>query len=442
MAEQRPETPASELRSVGIIGLGYVGLPLLMAFRDAGCTVVGVDVDPEKIQMLESGESYLSHIPSQRLKSCIAEGTVVTTDFSAISEVGAIVIAVPTPLTDVMTPDLSFIEDTAESLGPNLVNGQLVSLESTTYPGTTREVLIPRLEATSGLSCGKDIFVAFSPERVDPGDAAHEITEIPKLVSGFDEESLRRACELYSIITPQVVPVSSLEVAEMSKLLENIYRSVNIALVNEMKMLADRMDLDIWEVVEAASTKPFGFQAFYPGPGLGGHCLPIDPFYLYWRGKTKYDFETRFIELAGKINSAMPAYVVERTRESLLRKGRELKGASVLLLGLSYKKDISDTRESPGLKLMSLFEDEEGADVSYHDPFVPSVPPTREYPHFKGRESVALDAGLISSRDVVVIATDHSDVDYHLVGDNAALVVDTRNAMKVVSDPSAEIVRA
>ncbi len=428
--------------SVGVIGLGYVGLPLLLAFRKAGLNVTGVDIDPDKIRLLEAGETYLSHIPGDEIARALASDSVLTTQMEALAEVEAVVIAVPTPLTDVMTPDLSYIEDTASALGPHVQPGQLISLESTTYPGTTREVLIPRLQETSGLRAGDDFLVAFSPERVDPGQSDHDITEVPKLVSGLDDESLQRAIDLYSCIVPQVVPCSSLEIAETAKILENLYRAVNIALVNEVKILADHMELDIWEIIDAAATKPFGFQAFYPGPGLGGHCLPIDPFYLNWRAKTKYDFEMRFVELAGQINTGMPLYVVERTRNALMQKKVSLIGANILLLGMSYKRDISDIRESPGLELVSLFEDREGATVSFHDPFVPVIPRTRKFPQLADRESVILDAQALEAADAVVISTDHTDVDYRLVGEHASLIVDTRNVMKGVADVRAEIVKA
>lgn len=427
---------------VGIIGLGYVGMPLLLAFREAGCSVIGVDIDPDKVNMLKEGKSYLSHIPSERISSVLSEKVNLTTEMSEMVAADAVIITVPTPLTDVMTPDLSYVENTADALGQHLRKDQLVSLESTTYPGTTREVLIPRLEESSKLKAGKDFYVAFSPERVDPGDESHDITEIPKLVSGLDAESLRLAMRLYSIITPQVVEVSDLEIAEMAKLLENVYRAVNIALVNELKMLADAMGIDIWEVIEAASTKPFGFQTFYPGPGLGGHCLPIDPFYLHWRGITRYGFETRFVELAGRINTAVPPFVVNKTRAALEERGIPLKGASILVMGVSYKEDISDVRESPGLKLMSLFEKVEGAEVSYHDPFVPVLHQTRDYPYLTGRPSSTLNSDFIAEQDAVVIATCHSDVDYEMIAENASLVVDTRNAMKNLAGRGAQIVKA
>lgn len=428
--------------TVGVIGLGYVGLPLLLAFREAGLSVTGVDIDPEKIHLLAAGETYLSHIPGDRIARVLANDCVLTTQMEALTEVDAVVIAVPTPLTDVMTPDLSYIEDTANALGEHVRPGQLIVLESTTYPGTTREVLIPRLQEASGLRAGDDFLVAFSPERVDPGQASHDITDVPKLVSGFDAESLQRAIDLYSTIVPTVIPCSSLEIAEMAKILENVYRAVNIALVNEVKMLADLMELDIWEIIDAAGTKPFGFQAFYPGPGLGGHCLPIDPFYLNWRATTKYGFEMRFVELAGQINTGMPKYVVERTRNALMHKELSLIGANILLLGMSYKRDINDIRESPGLELVSLFEDREGATVSFHDPFIPVIPRTRKFPQLAGRESVGLDAQVLEAADAVVISTDHSTVDYQLVGEHASLIVDTRNVMKGIAGVRAEIVKA
>ena len=429
------------MSDVAIIGLGYVGLPLLLAFRDAGCEVTGIDIDPEKIEKLKRGESYLSHIPPESIQKGLDDKTVLSTDMASIEKASAVIIAVPTPLTDDMTPDLSYIESTAEEIARYLAAGQLVSLESTTYPGTTRDVVIPILEKGSGLKAGEDFFVAFSPERVDPGDPDHDLTMIPKIVAGMDRESLQLAVDLYSRITPEVVPVSTLEAAEMAKLVEIIYRSVNIALVNEMKMLADTMGLNIWEVIAAASTKPFGFQAFYPGPGLGGHCLPIDPFYLYWIGKTRYGFETQFIELAGKINSEMPQYVLKRLLDAMEGRGKKITGAKILLIGIAYKPDISDTRESPGLKLMSMLE-EIGARVSYHDPFVPVLPPTRDYPGFTGRNSVDLEADTIGEYDLVVIVANHSNVDYGLLGRNASLIIDTRNAMKDFSGEGAEVIRS
>ena len=441
MADKDGASSRIQGKSVGIVGLGYVGLPLLLAFSNAGCKVVGIDIDPDKIDLLGRGESYLSHIPATSISRVLAEKTVLSANMAEIEKIDAVVITVPTPLTHDMTPDLSFVESTAKELGKHLQVGQLVSLESTTYPGTTREVLIPILESESGLAAGKDFHVAFSPERVDPGDPDHELTEIPKIVAGLNKESLRLAVDLYSLITPEVVPVSTLEVAEMAKLLENIYRTVNIALVNEMKMLADRMGLDIWEVIGAAATKPFGFQVFYPGPGLGGHCLPIDPFYLDWRAKTKYDFKTQFIELAGRINASMPDYVLQRTRMALEERGVELGCAKVLLVGMAYKPDISDTRESPGLKLMTVLE-EAGAKVIYHDPLVPILPATRDYPLLAGRSSVDLESGIVGGQDVVIIVTDHSIIDYELLAAEASLVVDTRNAMRDVEGRAAEVVGA
>lgn len=419
---------------VGVVGLGYVGLPLLLAFRRAGCEVVGIDVDPEKVAALSRGRSYLAHIPDREL-DVLARGARFGTDPVLLSGAEAIVIAVPTPLTGPVgaggdpEPDLSFVVATARALGPHLQPGQLVSLESTTWPGTTREVLVPTLEAASGLTAGVDFLVAFSPERVDPGNPQHDISDIPKIVSGLDEASLERAIDLYHRIVPQVVPVSSPEAAEMAKLLENIYRTVNIALVNELKLLSHAMGLDIWEVISAAATKPFGFQAFYPGPGLGGHCLPIDPFYLSWRARQRYGFETRFITLAGEVNAAMPGYVLERTVRALEEDGVPIGGADVLLLGMAYKRDIGDTRESPGLHLLHLFE-EAGARVGYHDPFVPELPRTRDFPQYAGRRSEGLTPERLSAAAAVVVVTDHSGVDYSLVAGHARLVVDTRNALR------------
>jgi UDP-N-acetyl-D-glucosamine dehydrogenase len=429
------------MADVAIVGLGYVGLPLLLAFRDAGSEVIGIDIDGEKIEMLMRGESYLSHISGEKISRCLSSGATLSTDMAAIRNAYAVIIAVPTPLTDDMTPDLSYIESTAREIGKYLAAGQLVSLESTTYPGTTRDVLIPILEKESGLKAGKDFMVAFSPERVDPGDPDHDLVKIPKIVSGVDEDSLRCASELYEKITPAVVPVSTLEAAEMAKLLENIYRSVNIALVNEMKMLADSMGLDIWEVIEAASTKPFGFQAFYPGPGLGGHCLPIDPFYLSWIARTRYSFDSQFINLAGKINSEMPDYVLKKLEKAMEVRGMALDGAEILLVGVAYKPDISDTRESPGMKLMKMLE-EAGARVSYHDPFVPLLPETRRYPELTGRNSVELEPDTISRFDLVIIATDHTDIDYSLLDRHSRLIIDTRNAMQNSKGEGADIIKS
>ncbi|MFO7769554.1 MAG: nucleotide sugar dehydrogenase [bacterium] len=437
--EEKPKT-------VGVVGLGYVGLPLLLAFREAGGRVIGVDVDGEKIRMLRDRVSYLSHIPDERLGVLGAGNTRLEEDFSILGEADAVVIAVPTPLKGLVDgsrpgePDLSYVETTAEEVAPHLRRGMLVSLESTTYPGTTREVVAPRLEAGSGLEAGTDFFLAYSPERVDPG-SDRDISAIPKIVAGLDEASLEAATRLYGTITPQVVPVSSLEAAEMAKLLENIYRAVNIAMVNELKLLAHRMDVDIWEVVEAAATKPFGFQPFYPGPGLGGHCLPIDPFYLAWRARERFGFRTRFIELAGRVNAGMPGYVLERTREALGEEGIRIEEARVLLLGVAYKRDVGDTRESPGLRLMYLFE-EAGAQVGYHDPYVPRLPETRDYPGFAGRTSVGLDPETLGSADAVIIATDHTGVDYARIGRESSLVVDTRNAMSRAPEGRARVVRA
>ena len=425
---------------VGIVGLGYVGLPLLLAFNDRGVATTGVDIDGEKIGRLQQGESYLEHIPPERIAAAL-EGAPVTfsASFETLGPCDAVLIAVPTPLGEDRAPDLSYVLSTAESIGPVLRAGQLVVLESTTYPGTTREELAPALERASGLSAGTDFLVAFSPEREDPGNPVYDTTDIPKVVGALDDEALAAAVAVYERIVT-VVPVSSAEIAEMTKLLENIYRSVNIALVNELKLLAHRMEIDIWEVIEAARTKPFGYQAFYPGPGLGGHCIPIDPFYLAWRARD-FGFTTRFIELAGEINTAMPEYVVERLSGALGNRGKELGEGRILVLGVAYKRNVGDDRESPAYRIIELLE-RGGAEVSYHDPHVPHIGQTRRYPRLAGRRSEELTAALLRSVDAVVIVTDHDAVDYGLVGAEAGLVLDTRNAMARVQEANATVVSA
>ncbi len=425
---------------VGIVGLGYVGLPLLLAFNDRGVATVGVDIDAEKIRSIENGESYLEHIPDGRIATLTSDtGAQFSTSFEPLKACDAIITAVPTPLAEDRTPDLSYVLATAESIGAVLEPGQLVVLESTTYPGTTREILAPKLEEVSGLVAGEDFLVAFSPEREDPGNPDYETSTIPKVVGALTEEALQAAIAVYERIVT-VVPVSSAEVAETTKLLENIYRAVNIALVNELKLLSHRMNVDIWEVVDAAGTKPFGFQAFYPGPGLGGHCIPIDPFYLSWRARD-FDFATRFIELAGEINTAMPEYVVERLQEALTERGTDMNGSRVLILGVAYKRNVGDDRESPAYRIIDLLEGA-GAAVCYHDPHVREIGPTRRYGRWSGRRSEELTAELLRSMEAVVIVTDHDNVDYDLVGRESALVVDTRNAMARVAEPAATIIQA
>ena len=426
---------------VGIVGLGYVGLPLALSFGRAGFRVLGFDTDAQKIARLTAGESYVGHIPDDELKVLVDGGKLeATVDFARAGEADAILICVPTPLTRHREPDLSFIEATCRQIAPRLRRGQLIVLESTTYPGTTEEVVRPLLEA-GGLRAGQDFFLAYSPEREDPGNPKFSLATIPKVVGGCDPDSLKVACALYDQVTPKTYAVSDTRTAEAVKLLENIFRSVNIALVNELKLIFDKMDINVWEVIEAAKTKPFGFMPFYPGPGPGGHCLPIDPFYLAWKARA-YGQPTRFIELAGEINTGMPAYIVTRLTEGLNRQGTALNGSAILLLGVAYKKNVDDDRGSPAYQIFDLLL-EQGANVDYHDSFVPVIRPSRDHPHLAGRESVSsLDADRLGRYDAVVIVTDHSDVDYELVVRASKLIVDTRNATKDVSQGREKIVRA
>jgi UDP-N-acetyl-D-glucosamine dehydrogenase len=422
--------------TVGIVGLGYVGLPLLMQFCKHGHTTLGFDIDPEKIKSIENGQSYIRHIPSEALRESTQTGRLkATTDFRRVAEVDAVVICVPTPLTRHREPDISYILNTGRQIGPLLKRGQLVVLESTTYPGTTDEDLRPVLEELSKMKAGTDFFLAFSPEREDPGNPKYKTADIPKVVGGLTPSCCEAACALYKKAGINTVPVSSTRAAEATKLLENIFRCVNIAMVNELKVVFDRMGIDVWEIINAAKTKPFGYMPFYPGPGLGGHCIPIDPFYLTWKAR-EYGVQTKFIELAGEINTSMPKHVVARMLEALSDRGKALKGANVLLLGLAYKKDVDDLRESPSLVLWELLE-ERGANVTYHDPYIPSVPKTREHAQLSGKRSVPLNQTNLSSADVVLIATDHSAVDYAKVLADAKLVVDTRNACGAVAGAAA-----
>jgi len=411
---------------VGIIGLGYVGLPLAFVFCEAGLHVVGFDIDERKIAQLKTGKSYISYIPDEEVLQHTQSGLFSpTNEFSQLTEVDAILIAVPTPLGEHRDPDLSYVERTVGIVGQFIRQGQLVVLESTTYPGTTREVVLPILEE-SGLRVGKDFFLAYSPERVDPNNTQYKTREIPKVVGGITEQCLERVKTLYGQVFETVVPVSSTEAAEASKLLENIFRSVNIALVNEMKMLFNRMGIDIWEVIAASSTKPYGFMPFFPGPGLGGHCIPIDPFYLTWKAR-EYDFTTRFIELAGEINISMPYYVVRKTIEALNKRGKSVKECRVLVLGAAYKKNVDDIRESPAVKIITLLEDT-GAHVSYHDPYIPFIHDMRKYPDLV-MESVKLDEKVLREQDCVLIVTDHSCIDYSMIQQHSRLIVDTRNVV-------------
>jgi UDP-N-acetyl-D-glucosamine dehydrogenase len=415
--------------SVGILGLGYVGLPLVKEFHRAGFNIAGFDIDRKKVDMLNSGKSYISYIPSEYIKNLIADGRFkATTDFTNLKDMDCIIICVPTPLNKHREPDLSFVFNTTRSIAEHLRKGQLIVLESTTYPGTTDEDMKKILEET-GLKAGKDFYLAYSPEREDPANKDFTTSKIPKVVGGYTRNCLRVAKALYDSILICTVPVSSTKVAEATKLLENIYRAVNIALVNEMKMLFDRMGIDIWEVIEASKTKPFGFQAFYPGPGLGGHCIPIDPFYLTWKAK-EYDFPTRFIELAGEINTLMPQYVVNKVVDALNEKGESMKDSKILILGLTYKKDVDDVRESPSLELIELLK-KKGAKVDYNDPYVARTHKMRRYD--LNMSCVPLTEKSLKSYDCVVVSTDHSSYDYAFIARHSRLIVDTRNAMKGVS---------
>ncbi|WP_425373675.1 nucleotide sugar dehydrogenase [Lichenihabitans psoromatis] len=412
---------------IGVIGLGYVGLPLALAAAKAEFRVLGFDINGPRVAQLNRGESFVKHIPTEAINTAARDGRFVATDdFARLDEPDAILICVPTPLTRQREPDMSFIDKTAEAIATRLRPGQLIVLESTTWPGTTRERVKPILEA-GGLRSGVDFFLAFSPEREDPGNADYQTSTIPKVVGGEGPDALALADALYSRLVVRTVPVASSATAEAVKLTENIFRSVNIALVNELKVIYEPMGIDIWDVIDAAKTKPFGFMPFYPGPGLGGHCVPIDPFYLAWKAR-EFETPTRFIELAGEINTAMPHYVIERLARALdNHASRGLKGARILVMGVAYKKNIEDTRESPSLRLMALIE-ERGAVADFHDSHVPVIPVIREHPRFTGRMSVDLTAKAVAAYDAVLISTDHDDVDYAALVAQARLVIDTRNA--------------
>jgi UDP-N-acetyl-D-glucosamine dehydrogenase len=415
---------------VGVIGLGYVGLPLVLRFCEVGFPVLGFDTDPKKVELLNRGESYIKDIPSERLakvqRSRQGKGKFsATADLGRLGEPEVLLICVPTPLTSKREPDLRYVENTARQIATTLRPGQLISLESTTYPGTTEELVLPILGPR--LLVGQDFYLVFSPEREDPGNPRYPVESIPKVVGGITRSCLEHGVALYSQVIDRIIPVSSTRVAEMSKLLENIYRAVNIALVNELKMLCLRMEVDIFEVIEASKTKPFGFQAFYPGPGLGGHCIPIDPFYLTWKAR-EYDFSTRFIELAGEINTNMPYFVVQRVTEVLNDQGKSLGGANILVLGIAYKRDVCDTRESPGLKIMDLLR-QRGALVRYNDPNIPRYLGGRRYPGLE-LTSAPLNQETLQQADLVLLVTDHSDYDYPGIASQAKLILDTRNAFK------------
>lgn len=424
---------------VGIMGLGYVGLPLAREFTGAGFNVIGFDVDDSKVAMLKAGKTYIRHLPAGHFKRLYEQGRFrPTSDMKDLKKPDCVIICVPTPLTKMRDPDMSYVESTAQSIAGHLRKGQLVVLESTTYPGTTREVVRPILEA-AGLKLDDDYFLAYSPEREDPGRTDHNTRSIPKVVGGLTPTSGKLALALYGSVVKQVVPVSNCEIAEACKIVENVYRCVNIALVNELKVLFEKMEIDVWEVIDAAKTKPFGFQAFYPGPGLGGHCIPIDPFYLSWKAR-EFGMPTRFIELAGEINTRMPQHVVDRVADALNAHGKPLRGSRVLVLGLAYKKDVDDVRESPSVTLIELLQ-ARGVKVSYHDPFIPVAKPMREH-NITHMRSTPLTVANIRKFDCVLIATDHSTIDYDQVVKHAALVVDSRNATKDVKARNGRVVMA
>ena len=428
--------------TVGIIGMGYVGLPLAVAAFDAGFRIVGFDVDPDKISGINGGRSPIGRIADQKIAEMrTGERFEVTADYARLGECDMVIICVPTPLNKYREPDLSYVVGTTQRIAEHLRVGQLISLESTTYPGTTRDVMRPILEA-SGLKSGSDFFLAYSPEREDPGNPNFHTASIPKVVGGDGADASRLAEAFYGSVVERVVPVTSCEVAEAVKLTENIFRSVNIALVNELKVIYDRMGINVWDVIDAAKTKPFGYMAFYPGPGLGGHCIPIDPFYLTWKAR-EYHVATRFIELAGEINTMAPYLVVDRLVDALSRnQQKSLSAARVLLIGIAYKKNVEDTRESPAFTLIEEIE-ERGGTVDFFDPFVPVIPHMREHANMAGRKSIELTAESIGSYDAVLVCTDHDNVDYDLLGASATLIVDTRNVMaKTAGDQAATVVHA
>jgi UDP-N-acetyl-D-glucosamine dehydrogenase len=447
-ADRQPEFFAGKDLKIGIIGCGYVGLPLALRFADVGQRVTGFDTDQEKITKLNAGQSYIQHIPADKINQHVqGKRFNATTDFSKLREMDAVLICVPTPLDERREPDLSYVELTAQSIAPNLQKNQLIVLESTTYPGTTEELVLPILEK-GGLQCPlakgpgaettkTDFYLAFSPEREDPGNKHFGLAQIPKVVGGINPASCQAAVNLYAQIVSKVVPVTSTRAAEMVKLLENIFRCVNIALVNELKQLSLRMDLDIWEVIDSAATKPFGFMPFYPGPGLGGHCIPVDPFYLSWKAR-EYDFATRFIELAGEINTAMPYHVVDALVAALNDHEKSVKGSKILVLGVAYKKDVDDLRESPSLKLLELLA-ARGAKLDYNDPYFPALHKMRHY-DFSHMKSVELTPQNLAAYDCVLIATDHTQYDYPAIVKNSTLVVDTRNATRHIQGQREKIV--
>jgi len=423
---------------IGVVGLGYVGLPLMLEFVSKGFYTIGFDIDPKKIELLEGGKSYIRHIDDDQIQAALATDRFKsTTDFSLLREVDCILVCVPTPLNEHREPDLKYITNTSRTISQHLQKGQLVVLESSTFPGTTEEVMRPILEE-SGLIAHKDFYLAFSPEREDPNNPKFKTRDIPKVVGANDPRSLEVARALYDQIIVKTIPVSSSQAAEATKLLENIFRSVNIALVNEMKIILDRMGIDVWEVINAAATKPFGFMPFYPGPGLGGHCIPIDPFYLTWKAR-EFDVNTKFIELAGEINTSMPYYVVQKLMDALNIRQKSIKKASILILGMAYKKDVDDLRESPSLKLMDILIGK-GANVEYNDPYIPKLPSTRKYSFMK--ESVELTPENLQKFDAVLISTNHSVYDWDMIVEHSNLILDTRNATVGVKSNRHKIFKA
>jgi len=418
--------------TVGIIGLGYVGLPLMYTFHKEGMPVIGYDIDQSKVSNIQSGTPYIKHLGEEMMQSLSqSDRCAATTDFSRLTEADAVLLCVPTPLNQYREPDMSYVISTTETVAHHLREGQLVILESTTYPGTTEEVMIPLLEKHSGLIAGKDFYVAYSPEREDPGNPKFNTAKIPKVVGGHGEDALQLAQALYDTAIVQTVPVSDTKTAEAVKITENVFRAVNIALVNELKVVYAKMGIDVHEVLDAADTKPFGFMKFTPGPGLGGHCIPIDPFYLTWKAR-EFQENTRFIELAGEINTHMPQYVVEQTSKALNTHKKAVNGSKILLVGLAYKPNVDDMRESPTFELFHLLE-ELGADIAYYDPYIPTIPPTREHAHYTGKQSIEWNQKKVAGFDAVLISTDHSDIDYAQLAEWSDCIIDTRNAMKSVT---------
>ena len=427
--------------NIAIVGLGYVGLPLALQFARCGATVTGLDIDQAKVDAINAGRSYIKHIHGEDISAQLKAGKLqASTDFARVARMQAVIICVPTPLNKNREPDISYITETGKAIAPHLQKGTLVVLESTTYPGTTDQDLKGVIEKISGLKAGTDFQLAFSPEREDPGNPQSVVATIPKIVGGYTPACLQKAQALYSIAIKTLVPVSSCRVAEAAKLLENTFRGVNIALVNELKVVYSAMGIDVWEVINAAKTKPFGFMAFYPGPGLGGHCIPIDPFYLTWKAR-EYGQHTRFIELAGEINTAMPEYVIHRVAEALNERSKPVKGSKILVLGLAYKPNVDDDRESPSYVLMEMLK-QRGALVSYHDPYVPVIKPTREHPQWAGLRSVEWNAVVVGGFDAVLLATNHASVNYRELAAWAPCIIDTRNAMAAADTKPGQVWKA